>query len=507
MSARPVGDQYQSELAAVLASDGFRRSPKLSRLLSYVCERSLQGRADEVTEYSIALDVLDRDNHFDPQQDAVVRVDIHHLRKRLKQYYENAGQYNEVIIVIPSGQYTPQFLTRTQLPGRASNGSLTKETIGAAGQSGAPSDLEKPTRTRPKWIWSAGALALAAVAVGLVGFGVWRKTVRRIEASGASRPALPVSVGTQHAPDEIRIAAGASDDYVDGIGRTWLADRYFNGGTTFHRAGAQILRTHDPDLFRRGREGQFVYDVPLRSGVYELHLYFAETGVESEALRSVSIAINGKPVSSLDVASDAGGVNTATVKIYNDISPSNDGFLHIMFQGTGPSFLNAIEIVPGIAGKMRPIRLAARDSVFYDHAGQAWMPDSCAMGGRKSTRTVSVDRTADPELYQWQRFGHFNYSIPVIPGGHFTLTLHFSETWFSRSGTNGGVGSRVFDVYCNGITLLKNFDILEAGGGSGKRAVDRVFHNISASPLGKLDITFVPVTNYAIINALEVVPE
>jgi hypothetical protein len=118
-----------------------------------------------------------------------------------------------------------------------------------------------------------------------------------------------------------------------------------------------------------------------------------------------------------------------------------------------------------------------------------------------------VAGTADPELYQGARFGHFNYSIPVIPGGHYTLTLHFSETWFNGSGPNGGVGSRVFDVYCNGITLLKNFDIIKAGGGSGKHAVDQVFRDIPASPLDKLDITFVPVTNYAIINALEVVQE
>jgi hypothetical protein len=475
-------------------------------LLTYLCEKSLDGRADEVTEYSIALDVLERDNHFDPQQDAVVRVDMHHLRKRLKQYYKNAGRYDEVVIVIPNGTYTPQFLQSNELPGLALGESLTNGTISAVGQAGGPAGLEKPKWTRLKWIRGLGPFALVII-LAVAGLGVWRRAIRRVEVSGPATSVAPVFAGTQHAPDEIRIGVGAARDYRDSAGRTWLADQYFSGGTTFHRAGTQLLRTRDPDLFRNGREGQFVYDVPLRSGVYELHLYFAETGVESEALRSVSIAINGRPVSSLDVASDAGGVNTATAKIYKDISPANDGFLHIMFQGNGPSFLNAIEIVPGIAGKMRPIRLAARDNVFYDHAGQAWMPDSSAVGGRKSTRTVLVEGTTDPELYQWARFGHFNYSIPVVPGGHFTLTLHFSETWFSASSPNGGVGSRVFDVYCNGSTLLKNFDILEAAGGSGRRAVDRVFHNIPASPLGKLDITFVPVTNYAIINALEVVQE
>lgn len=501
-----VDDRYRDELRAVLASEGFRRSPKLSRLLSYVCERYLEGRSDEVTEFSIALDVLNRDNNFDPQQDAVVRVDIYHLRKRLKQYYEGDGRHDEIVIEIPTGRYTPQFLARNELTDPASKQSPTKDGGKAASRATVP-DIEGPKRSLHRWIWYGGIVALAAIAIGFAGIGAWRKAIRGAEVFGASRSAEPSPGSVQSARDELRIAAGSSKDYVDRSGRTWLADRYFNGGTTFYRAGLQILRTHEPDLFRSGREGQFVYDIPLRPGVYELHLYFAETGVESEALRSVSIAINGRPVASLDVASDAGGIDTATEKIYKDISPSTDGFVHIMFHGSEPSFLNAIEIVPGMAGKMRPIRLAASDSVFRDHAGQEWLPDSCAIGGRKSTRAVIVSGTADPGLYQWARFGHFNYSIPVVPDGRFTLILHFSETWFNGSGSKGGVGSRVFNVYCNGKTLLENFDILEAAGGVSNHALDRIFHNIPASPLGKLDVTFVPVANYAIINALEVIQE
>ena len=69
-------------------------------------------------------------------------------------------------------------------------------------------------------------------------------------------------------------------------------------------------------MFRYGRERQFSYAIPLRPNNYELHLYYAEAGVVSEAMRSVYIAVNGGPVSTLDVASDAGGVNTATMKTF-----------------------------------------------------------------------------------------------------------------------------------------------------------------------------------------------
>src|SRR5258708_13971769 len=88
----PANEQERAELAVVLESEIFKRSPKLSRLLSYLCDKYFSGTGDELKEYSIAMDVLGRNTEFDPQVDAVVRVDTYHLRKRLKHYY--AGDRN-----------------------------------------------------------------------------------------------------------------------------------------------------------------------------------------------------------------------------------------------------------------------------------------------------------------------------------------------------------------------------------------------------------------------------
>jgi hypothetical protein len=479
---------------AVLSSEVFRRSPKLSGLLRYLCDKQLSGLAGEITEYSIALDVLGRNAQFDPQQDAVVRVDTHHLRKRLKEYYATgAGADHPIQIVIPNGQYAPHFALRGGPP-----------LPGAQDDRGTPES--KPGLA--KWIlgkWKWFATLLLAVVVVIWATPHYRQAVSRL--IGARAAPSPPAVAPAE-PEGIRIAAGdRTATYIDTAGRAWLPDRYFAGGTTFRRPAVQIQRTHDPDLFQNGREGQFIYTIPLGPGVYELHLYFAETGVASDTLRSVNIVINGQPPSTFDVASDAGGVNTATVKIFKDISPAKDGFLHLMLQGGGPNFLNAIEILPGIRGKIRPIRMTARDDVLRDHLGQVWLPDQWAAGGRKSTRVVSIDGTSDAGLYQWERVGHFSYAIPVMEGGLYTVVLHFSETWFTTPNSIGGVGSRVFDVYCNGTTLLKDFDILKEAGGIANRAVIRVFRHVPASPLGKIDLTFVPVANYALINAIEVIEE
>jgi hypothetical protein len=327
--------------------------------------------------------------------------------------------------------------------------------------------------------------------------------VRARHGSVSAGKRLP-TVGDEGA---VRILAGERNgEYVDRAGRAWRSDRYFTGGKTFNRPHP-ILRTQDPEIFQSGREGQFVYEIPLQAGVYQLQLYFAETGFAGEGMRGVSLAINGIPQASLDVASDAGGADTATIKVFKDISPAKDGILHLTFQSSGPSFVNAIEVLPGIAGRMRPLRITAREMAFRDNAGNLWLPDLGFSGGRRSSRDSKVAGTPDPNLYLVQRFGHFNYLIPVVEGQRYTLKLYFAETWFGTANSDGGVGSRVFDVYCNGSTLLKAFDILRASGGTGSRAVIETFHNLESSPQGKLDISFVPVANYALLTALEVEQE
>ncbi len=478
--SEPNEDQCRVELAAVLLSDMLRRSPKLSRLLTYLCDQQLKGQADRITEYSIAHEALGRSADFDPQQDAVVRVDIHHLRKRLKDYYNGPGAGRAIQIVIPTGRYAPQFIVQCQPPAVAT---------------------PEPAAGRNWKLWMAAAVALV---LAIAAVPVARKVLVR-QPAAERLPGAPPLVDES---GEIRIAAGAETPFVDSAGRTWMADRYFTGGATFHRPGVAIRRTHEQELFQNGREGQFAYAIPLGAGTWELHLYFAETGVATDTLRSVAIGINGEPPRAVDIASDAGGPNTATMKVFAAVSPGADGLLRLAFHGAEPrNFLNGIEILPAGRGRSRPIRITAGDNPFRDHLGQLWLPDRWESGGRKSTRAVPIAGTPDAPLYHWERVGHFNYSIPVADGGLYTVTLHFSETWFASPNALGGVGSRIFDVYCNGTTLLENFDILREADGAANRAVVRSFRHVKPTPLGKIELSFVPVVNYALINAIEITPE
>jgi len=85
--------------------------------------------------------------------------------------------------------------------------------------------------------------------------------------------------------------------------------------------------------------------------------------------------------------------------------------------------------------------------------------------------------------------------------------LKFCEGHYGPGNTGvGGLGSRLFDVYCNGLALLRNFDIIKQAGGEG-RPVDQTFSGIRPTAQGKIVLTFVPVTKMACVNAIEVVEE
>jgi hypothetical protein len=92
-----------------------------------------------------------------------------------------------------------------------------------------------------------------------------------------------------------------------------------------------------------------------------------------------------------------------------------------------------------------------------------------------------------------------------VAEGRYRVKLMFCEGHFgSHNSGAGGLGSRVFDVFCNGVALLKGFDIFKEAGGEG-RPVDKTFSGIRPTAQGKIVLTFVPVAGMACVNGIEVV--
>jgi Malectin domain len=80
------------------------------------------------------------------------------------------------------------------------------------------------------------------------------------------------------------------------------------------------------------------------------------------------------------------------------------------------------------------------------------------------------------------------------------------ETFFGPDNRGcGGIGSRVFNVYCGGTAILRQFDILKEAGEN--QAIEKVFHGVQPDAQGRVDLTFEPVTNYAIVQGIELMEE
>jgi TolB-like protein len=102
------------ELDKILGNELFANSKRHSRLLKQIVEGTLNGDLDRLKEYSLAIDVFDRGEGFDPKTDPVVRVEARQLRMRLSQYYEGEGANDAIQIRVPKGAYRGEFEKRTQ---------------------------------------------------------------------------------------------------------------------------------------------------------------------------------------------------------------------------------------------------------------------------------------------------------------------------------------------------------------------------------------------------------
>ena len=101
--------QVLDQLARVLTSEPFKRSPRSAAFLKFVVEQALSGRSDFIKGRAIAMAVFDRREDENPEEDAIVRIQAGRVRKRLSQYYEEQGANDPLRISIPKGSYIPVF--------------------------------------------------------------------------------------------------------------------------------------------------------------------------------------------------------------------------------------------------------------------------------------------------------------------------------------------------------------------------------------------------------------
>jgi hypothetical protein len=169
----------------------------LQQLLQYLVSRALDGSTESLKEYTIGVEAFGRPQHFDPKTDTIVRVQIHRLRQKLREYYDADGRRDPIMVDIPKGHYLPRFEV---LPDshddhdiQAPGGRLLKVVSADANPV-----REKVIRNRPPYRF---ALIAVAVIVAFSASGLWAglklRANRNLLTTGAREPSLatdPVKV-------------------------------------------------------------------------------------------------------------------------------------------------------------------------------------------------------------------------------------------------------------------------------------------------------------------------
>jgi len=505
-SAEAGTEAERRELDWLLTSGVLGRSGNLTRVLKYICEERFAGRAHQIKEYTIATEALGRRPDFDPNSDTIVRVTVHSLRKRLLEVYQNEGANRPLRLIIPPGHYDPRFVHAPALlppsplpPGEAAPADHDGEGALAVPLQIASWHPQAPARGVQTW--TMGIIAVVLVIAVAAIWGLHHQQAIRLHPADPAPSAAAVPLPRPQATIRALMGTGR-EPYVDHSGVNWVTGNYCQGGANVNVPPQKIDGTEDAPLYLGGVRGIAHCIFPVTQKLYELHFHFAETSDLPAATRVATISINAGPAIDVDVVDDAGGDGMATSTVVTGVAPENDGAIHIDFVSE-VSLLNAVEIIPAPSTSLLPVRIVVSSKPYVDSANQFWSSDRYFSGGRHGLPPESA-KQGNLGLYESDRIGRFRYSIPVVPSAHYRVRLYFREPWFgAENGGAGGPGSRVFDVACNGEMLLKNFDILATNGSA---PVVKTFDNIQASAGGRIELSFMPVVNYAVVNAIEVLP-
>jgi hypothetical protein len=482
------------------------RSPHLSVLFRYICDQYFAGKSSDLKEYSIAVEAFGKPPSFDPSQDSIVRVEALRLRQKLSRYYCQAGAISTVQISIPAGGYVPRFTWPlvVEEPRDRSSNLLAAELIPSQVEHREPEFALPMPGTQRATFWrpaTAGFILMLILAVLLIDLRVRnRHPGASLETRSSHAERLPAS-----GRPPIRILAGYEGErFTDADGASWQGDRFSEAGDAESINPRPISLARDPAIYQHRRRGTFDYNIPVAPGSYELRLHFAdaffgENNADGggELSRLFDVKCNGVTLlDHFDLIEDAGGSNTADVKVFEGIRGDKDGRVHLGFLSRRDvAFINAIELLPTDSNFAPPIRIVAGLHPVRDPNGQEWSSDRYYHGGV----ILANERVRSSDPNPWnvgERVGNFGYSIPVAVDRTYDATVVFEDL-------STGAGDHlprpdVFNVSVNGQQLLTQISL------NNGQSVTKTLTHLRPNAQGKLIFLFEPVKNYAVLNALEI---
>ncbi len=205
-------DAVRRQVGNIISNPLFRNSKHYSAVLKYLVDCTLEGRAEQLKERTIGVEVFGRPPDYDTNADHVVRSAAAEIRKRLAQYYREPGREAEIQVDLHVGSYVPHFVLRTQTP--------SQSTIPAG------SETSRGRRILARWLAPAAGFVAGALLMLCVVLAIswqpedaldrfWRPVVTSpgpvLLCFGNDRPVrLPQPVsGNQQADSQAALAAAA----------------------------------------------------------------------------------------------------------------------------------------------------------------------------------------------------------------------------------------------------------------------------------------------------------
>lgn len=283
-------------LEHVIKSHTFSRSDQLKRFLQYICDKEIEGKADEINEYSIAVEALGRPADYSPADDSSVRTRAHALRQKLQEYYELENSAAQVRIDVPKGAYNPRFFYQVSAATPVSAALL----LSPASQSEAPRILPwKP-------FLAGGVSALVMTALALSFIPRWRGAIPK---PGSIDPVVAQAWGQMlNRGEQVEICIGTPPamllhSYKDGElppGPMLLLPAGKEVSAWYERlqmmdGGGRLYMHTTQDVFLFGDSLAATSAVQLLSKAGALPQVIPESNLRAFALRGRNVVLIGSP--------------------------------------------------------------------------------------------------------------------------------------------------------------------------------------------------------------------
>src|ERR1700692_2995828 len=102
-------EKIHAQVGRLIQSKTFETSEVHRKLLQYLAEKSINGEADRLKEYTIGLEAFGKPPTYDPKNDSLVRLQVGRLRQKLAAYYQSEAPGDPVVVKLPKGAFKLSF--------------------------------------------------------------------------------------------------------------------------------------------------------------------------------------------------------------------------------------------------------------------------------------------------------------------------------------------------------------------------------------------------------------